>query len=291
MAAPNSRTQPKDSDSSSSDDELRERLKEAAWLPPAVEKSAQRQQDPVAPVISSLRTQPDNHEHDGNELQTTPEFRAYVAKKLSAMLDSCIKEIPGGSSVKVPEAEPEEEDEGFRLFSSSIPGDTGATQSNLPPKRRPAYSSSSDDSEEEFQRCREAAVSGLDILKYSALTPVPVETSQTPTCDQITKKCKKKKKKKMKRDFAEATESEPQEISIDSVSNGFKKGKKSGDETAPDHQDFLQEQKPNNLNKKKKKHKPIGDNAELRQEVTQELELCGTKKKRKKHRYLDGDTV
>lgn len=27
------------------------------------------------------------HEHDGNELQTTPEFRAHVAKKLGAMLD------------------------------------------------------------------------------------------------------------------------------------------------------------------------------------------------------------
>lgn len=27
------------------------------------------------------------HDEDGNELQTTPEFRAHVAKKLGAMLD------------------------------------------------------------------------------------------------------------------------------------------------------------------------------------------------------------
>ena len=29
----------------------------------------------------------DEHEQDGNELQTTPEFRAHVAKKLGALLD------------------------------------------------------------------------------------------------------------------------------------------------------------------------------------------------------------
>lgn len=29
----------------------------------------------------------DEHEQDGNELQTTPEFRAYVAKKLGDLLD------------------------------------------------------------------------------------------------------------------------------------------------------------------------------------------------------------
>lgn len=29
----------------------------------------------------------DDHEQDGNELQTTPEFRAHVAKKLGALLD------------------------------------------------------------------------------------------------------------------------------------------------------------------------------------------------------------
>ncbi|KAF6080622.1 hypothetical protein HJG60_001656 [Phyllostomus discolor] len=38
----------------------------------------------------SLRQKVDEHEQDGNELQTTPEFRAHVAKKLGALLDSSI---------------------------------------------------------------------------------------------------------------------------------------------------------------------------------------------------------
>eukprot|EP00061_Rhincodon_typus_P014041 g40819.t1 len=32
----------------------------------------------------------DDHQHDGNELRTTPEFRCHVAKKLGALLDSII---------------------------------------------------------------------------------------------------------------------------------------------------------------------------------------------------------
>lgn len=33
------------------------------------------------------RREVNDHDEDGNELQTTPEFRAHVAKKLGAMLD------------------------------------------------------------------------------------------------------------------------------------------------------------------------------------------------------------
>jgi hypothetical protein len=33
------------------------------------------------------RLKVDEHDQDGNELQTTPEFRAHVAKKLRALLD------------------------------------------------------------------------------------------------------------------------------------------------------------------------------------------------------------
>jgi len=35
----------------------------------------------------SNRREVNDHDEDGNELQTTPEFRAHVAKKLGAMLD------------------------------------------------------------------------------------------------------------------------------------------------------------------------------------------------------------
>lgn len=35
----------------------------------------------------SNRHEVNGHGEDGNELQTTPEFRAHVAKKLGAMLD------------------------------------------------------------------------------------------------------------------------------------------------------------------------------------------------------------
>lgn len=41
----------------------------------------------VTPFCVCCRQKVDEHEQDGNELQTTPEFRAHVAKKLGALLD------------------------------------------------------------------------------------------------------------------------------------------------------------------------------------------------------------
>jgi len=38
-------------------------------------------------ILISNRRAVNGHAEDGNELQTTPEFRAHVAKKLGAMLD------------------------------------------------------------------------------------------------------------------------------------------------------------------------------------------------------------
>lgn len=38
-------------------------------------------------ILNLNRREVNNHDDDGNELQTTPEFRAHVAKKLGAMLD------------------------------------------------------------------------------------------------------------------------------------------------------------------------------------------------------------
>ena len=41
----------------------------------------------VRSLCMCCRHKVDEHEQDGNELQTTPEFRAHVAKKLGALLD------------------------------------------------------------------------------------------------------------------------------------------------------------------------------------------------------------
>ncbi|NXM43979.1 CSTOS protein, partial [Gymnorhina tibicen] len=104
-----------------------------------------------------------------NELQTTPEFRAHVAKKLGTMLDSFItvlKDSSGPSQTSV--AQSDSEDDGFRLFSSSVPGDCGKPEPCPAARRRRPVSSSDTDSDQEWQRYREAAVSAADILKQSA---------------------------------------------------------------------------------------------------------------------------
>ncbi|NXO26293.1 CSTOS protein, partial [Cisticola juncidis] len=127
-------------------------------------------------------------EEGDNELQTTPEFRAHVAKKLGAMLDSFItvlKDSSGPSQTLV--AQPDSEDDGFRLFSSSVPGDCGKPEPCPAARRRPV-SSSDTDSDQEWQRCQEAAVSAADILKQSAFPAL--ENSVLPGA------VKKKKKKK-----------------------------------------------------------------------------------------------
>lgn len=123
----------------------------------------------------------------------------------------------------------------------------------------------SEDSEEENERrCREAAVSGLDILKHSALCPVAVQSSDTPSNHQLTKKHKKKKKKKDKelkewsdidhqgsrqdresrKDIKVDTQSQSnaQDLGLEHETNGFKmktkkKGKKKQfvNETNPDN--------------------------------------------------------
>uniref|UniRef100_A0A8C8YFE7 Protein CUSTOS n=1 Tax=Prolemur simus TaxID=1328070 RepID=A0A8C8YFE7_PROSS len=177
----------------------------------------------------------DEHEQDGNELQTTPEFRAHVAKKLGALLDSV---ITISEVVKEPrKAEVQNvtsEDDGFRLFFTSIPG--GPEKEASPkPRRKRQPSSSSEDSDEEWRRCREAAVSASDILQESALHgPVGVEKEAGKK-----RKSKKKAKKAAGVDPAAATststasgatgrqqEKEPGELSGDHLSLGTKKKKR-----------------------------------------------------------------
>ncbi|KAM8962139.1 protein CUSTOS [Pelodytes ibericus] len=190
MAAPKRTLQDSESDSSSED---LDRFREAAWEPPGT-KSVQCPQNVVAPALPSLRVQVDCHEHDGNELQTTPEFRSHIAKKLTAILDSCIKEIPASNTIDSTKSKRanDTEDGGFRLFCTSLPGDKGIILPSSSSRRKVA-SSSSEDSEEEERRCREAAVSATDILRNSALPQPHVVITGN---EQNQKKKLKKKKKR-----------------------------------------------------------------------------------------------
>ncbi|XP_073169532.1 protein CUSTOS [Lepidochelys kempii] len=147
----------------------------------------------------SKRQKVNDHDRDGNELQTTPEFRAHVAKKLGAILDSYITVLedssgPARNSTQTADSE----DDGFRLFSSSVPGDSGKSKPPLLARRRRPSSSSELDSDQEWQKYQEAAVSAADILKQSAFSVMPTDSSQAhkQECTEDDQKKKKKRKKK-----------------------------------------------------------------------------------------------
>ncbi|KFZ56063.1 Uncharacterized protein C12orf43, partial [Antrostomus carolinensis] len=127
------------------------------------------EKDRLQPAQPSLRREVNGHNEDGNELQTTPEFRAHVAKKLGAMLDGFImvlKESSGPSQTSVQQPDPG--DDGFCLFSSSIPGDCGKPEPGPAARRRQPSSSSDTDSDQEWQKYQQVAVSAADILNQSA---------------------------------------------------------------------------------------------------------------------------
>ncbi|XP_077150428.1 protein CUSTOS [Ranitomeya variabilis] len=265
MAAPGSSSQEADSDSSAED---LERCREAAWEPPGpVKKTVQHPENSAFLVVPSLRGRPNSHEHDGNELQTTPEFRSHVAKKLAAMLDSCIKEIPGNNSVNQEfTATSDSEDEGFRLLTTSVPGDSGKILPSPTLKRRVASSTSEDSEEEKQRRCREAAVSGFDILRSSALQTIPVEIIDTANNNQ-------KKKKKKKRGLTD--EADDQSMESQGKINVFKKKKKrerrTSDETQSEEQAV-----PSQIEMQSKKNKSGSD-----RNNTVDAVVDGSKKKKK----------
>uniref|UniRef100_A0A8C8ACW0 Protein CUSTOS n=1 Tax=Otus sunia TaxID=257818 RepID=A0A8C8ACW0_9STRI len=147
----------------------------------------------------SLRREVNSHDEDGNELQTTPEFRAHVAKKLGAMLDSFItvlKDSSGPSQTSVQQSD--SADDGFRLFSSSVPGDCGKSEPCPTARRRQPSSSSDMDSDQEWQRYQEAAVSAADILKQSAFPVLSQNSTQDQSQGYVEHSQKKKKKKKIR---------------------------------------------------------------------------------------------
>ncbi|XP_055742617.1 protein CUSTOS-like [Salvelinus fontinalis] len=180
---------------SSSEDENLEKFKEAAWSFGTYGINGTHNTNTADGESNgklSRRVAVSKHEHDGNELQTTPEFRAHVAKKLGAILDSCISVI-SAETTKPCTQSTKCEDEGFRLFTTSVPGEFTIDPPPPPVGRRPVPSSSDSDSELEM-RLREAAVSVTELL--SSALPIAVTPSLPKSLSSD--KLKKKKKKKYK---------------------------------------------------------------------------------------------
>ncbi|XP_023576669.1 uncharacterized protein C12orf43 homolog isoform X2 [Octodon degus] len=234
MAAPSGTMSGSESSSSSDAEELA-RCREAALPAWGLEQPPRRAEKPRAGAAEkqvpasqpSLRHKVDEHEQDGNELQTTPEFRAHIAKKLGALLDSCItisEVVKEPRKAKIQEVA--SQDNGFRLFFTSIP--RGPEEEAAPrPCRKRQPSSSSEDSTEEWQRCREAAVSASDILQESALhSPVQGEKEA------------KKKKKKLKKKAKKVASIDPAETTTQSSGAAVQKQEKElgaviGDQVSP----------------------------------------------------------
>ncbi|XP_037634796.1 protein CUSTOS isoform X5 [Sebastes umbrosus] len=170
-------------DSSSSDDEALKRCQEAVW-----ETRGDKMKDGNSHVQQSKRVVVADHEHDGNELQVTQGFRTHVAKKLGHLLDSSIT-VMQTEALSCVESTRCDDDEGFRLFSTSVPGQT-ADDPPAPVRRRPVPSSSDSDNEMET-RLREAAVSVKDLLAASSL----LSTLSTPSAELPRSEGIKKKKK------------------------------------------------------------------------------------------------
>ncbi|XP_011819843.1 PREDICTED: uncharacterized protein C12orf43 homolog isoform X3 [Mandrillus leucophaeus] len=232
MAAPSGNMSDSESSSSSSDAEELERCREAAVPAWGLEQRSHGEVKPRAGAANnqlstsqpSLRHKVDEHEQDGNELQTTPEFRAHVAKKLGALLDSFIT---------ISEAAKEPTKAKVQKVASEDDG-CEKEESPQPRRKRQPSSSSSEDGDEEWRRCREAAVSASDILQESAIhSPGTVEKEVKKT-----RKLKKKAKKVAGVDSAVATptpgptstatvqKQKSGELSGDQVSLGTQKKKK-----------------------------------------------------------------
>ncbi|NWQ91624.1 CSTOS protein, partial [Burhinus bistriatus] len=197
MAAPRGGSGPDTDSDSDGRGEAAARFREAAWDCAAQAAVAVRA-EPRGEVIIILilnRHEVNGHDEDGNELQTTPEFRAHVAKKLGAMLDGFItvlKDSSGPSQTSVQQSDCG--DDGFRLFSSSVPGDCGKSEPCPAARRRQPSSSSDMDSDQEWQRYQEAAVSAADILKQSTFPALSQDSSQDQSQGYVEHSQKKKKK-------------------------------------------------------------------------------------------------
>nr|XP_042697590.1 protein CUSTOS isoform X6 [Chrysemys picta bellii] len=88
----------------------------------------------------------------------------------------------------------------MQTADSEDDGDCGKSKPPLSARRRRPTSSSELDSDQEWQRYQEAAVSAADILKQSAFSVMPPDSSQVhkQECTEHNQKKKKKRKKKAK---------------------------------------------------------------------------------------------
>ncbi|KAJ8379456.1 hypothetical protein SKAU_G00002340 [Synaphobranchus kaupii] len=227
---------------SSSEDEDQEKLREAAWSfgPPSTNGTQQSNSAGGDGIHGngkqSRRVSVSRHDHDGNELQTTPEFRAHVAKKLVAMLDSCISESTSPETIDTStvlpargkDDEEDVEEEGFRLFSTSVPG-LSTEQPSPPARRRPIPSSSDSDSEMEM-RLREAAVSVTDLLPQHLLPSMPQSLASPAPPSAEKKKKKKKKKNRESEGRPSGVEGEKENGSLETKKKKKRKLTKGGDQ-------------------------------------------------------------
>nr|XP_061841866.1 protein CUSTOS isoform X2 [Nerophis lumbriciformis] len=172
-------------DSSSDEDEQLKRCREATWETQNIRTDNGRAKQSKRVVIAA-------HEHHGNELQVTQGFQTHVAKKLGQLLDSHFSEIHTEISGCMT-AKCDDNEEGFRLFSTSVPGQP-AEDPPPPVRRRPIPSSSDSDSEMEM-RLKEAVVSFNDLLPSSS-TAEPPHSEKIKKSDREEDNLVKKKKKK-----------------------------------------------------------------------------------------------
>ncbi|NXW95608.1 CSTOS protein, partial [Alopecoenas beccarii] len=200
MAAPRAGWGPDSDSDSDSSGEAAARFREAAWDCAAAGRAepaggeGRRAARLCFPAAVAAR-EVNGHDEDGNELQTTPEFRAHVAKKLGAMLDGFITVLKDPSGpLQTSVRQSDSADDGFRLFSSSVLGDCGDSEPCPAVRRRRPSSSSDTDSDQEWQRYQEAAVSATDILKQSAF-PAPSQDSSQEQSQGCVEHSQKKKKK------------------------------------------------------------------------------------------------
>ncbi|KAF6723593.1 uncharacterized protein FQA47_017140 [Oryzias melastigma] len=206
-------------DSSSSDDEELKKCQEAVW-----DTQVQKRKDADSNVKESKRVVVADHEHDGNELQVTKGFQTHVAKKLGHYLDSCLSETQPKNSkyLGLTNCEDGDDDGGFRLFSTSIPGQK-VIEPPAPARRRPVPSSSDSDSEME-SRLKEAAVSVEDLLPASTLASSSAESVSLEKIKENTREGEEKPKKKKKRKKQSNEESEQNAACDSTQSNGSSVG-------------------------------------------------------------------
>ncbi|XP_023616178.1 uncharacterized protein C12orf43 homolog [Myotis lucifugus] len=143
---------------------------------------------------------------------STPRGCRGASNTHSITISEAVKEP---TKAEVQKATPE--DDGFRLFFTSVPEGPEETAAPQPRRKRLPSRSSSEDSDEEWQRCQEAAVSASAILQESAIHgPVEVE-----------KEAKKKKRKLKKKAKKEASTDLTTATTITSKATAGKQGKES----------------------------------------------------------------